>query len=278
MICRIGERVHRGRVVRTTTTVDQRALTRAVRAGEATDDGTTIAIQARTPGPVHERVGCLHHEMGLRTRTALAEAARSRGHTTALDSRIETLRERLAELTVETVETTDQRQAVAEASANTERLQEAVAETRGELKARREDGDAPETAEQFRDTARELSEAETAFVAARQNLERRRHAARQARNKLAQRMDIEDELANAEREARRRLVERTQTAFESAIESVPGGPESVGNPFEVDSLTAGLAVARLADLAAPVVLACDRFDSPTAASAFLGAPVIATEV
>jgi hypothetical protein len=275
VICHVGETVYRGRVVTVEESVDPRALWRAIREGEATDRGTDIAVQARTPGPVHERVGCLHPEMGLHVRTALAEAARSRGYTTALDERIDMLGQRLAELSVEGVETTDQRRAVAEASADTERLQETVAERRGELQTRREEGDAGGTAEQFRATARELSEAETAAIAARQTLDQRRQAARDARDGLNRRMGLEDDLANARREARRRLVERTRDLFSRAVRSVPGGPGTVTDPFAVDALTAGLAVARIVDLAAPVVLACERFDSPRAASAWLDAPVVA---
>jgi type II secretory pathway pseudopilin PulG len=123
--------------------------------------------------------------MGLHVRTALAEAARARGLSTGFDREIRTLTEQLSNLTVEAVETEDQRRAVAAASTETDQLQEEVAQVRGELIARREgDAETETVAEQFRDAARDLSEAETTAAAARQNLDRRRRKSRAARDRL----------------------------------------------------------------------------------------------
>lgn len=213
--------------------------------------------------------------MGVHVRTALAEAARARGLSTRFDSEIRTLWARLSDLAVEDVELTDERRAVATASAETERLREAVAETRGKLTVRREsDGEAETVAEQFRNAARELSEAETTAAAAEQDLARSRRDARVARDRLEQRFELEDDLANLQRKARKMLVDRARGAYESAVASVPDGPKPAPDPFDVDAVTAALAVARIAAFDAPVVVACDRFASARAASAWLDAPVI----
>lgn len=275
MIVRIEDTRLRGRAVRLDESVDSRVVARAVREGEATASGRTITVLAREPHPVHERVGHVYPEMGLRVRTALAEAARARGLSTPLDGEIREVRGRLRELTVDDVDTAAQRRAVAEASADTDRLRETVAERRGELLARREAGrDTDHVSEEFRDAARALSEAETSAAAARQNLDRRRREARATRDRLERRMALEDDLANLRRRARERLVERLRGAYACGLAAVPGGPDTVADPFDVDPVTAALAVARVADLDGPVVLACDRFPSARAASAWLGAPVV----
>ncbi len=275
MICDVDETVTCGRAVALDALADPRTVARAVRDGEATDAQTTIRVRARRPHPVHERVGCLHPEMGLHVRTALAEAARARGLSTRFDREIRKLNKRLSNLFIESVETTDERRAVAAASTTTEQLQEEAAEARGELIARREgDGETNAVAAEFREVARDLSEAETTAAAARQNLARRRREARAARDRLERRLELEDDLANRRRQARAALVDRVRGAYESTVARVPGGPESVTDPFDVDAVTAALAVARLAAFDAPVVLGCDRFSTPRAASAWLGAPVI----
>lgn len=275
MICEVDETVTCGRAVTLPASVDPRTVARAVREGEATDGQTTIRVRARRPPAVHERVGCLHPEMGLHVRTALAEAARARGLSTRFDREIRTLTERLSKLTVERVEPTDERRAVAAARTTTERLAEEVAETRGELIARREgDGETDAVAAEFREAARDLSEAETTAAAASQNLDRRRREARAARDRLERRLALEDDLGNLRRQARAALVDRVRAAYGSAVVRVPGAPEPVSDPFDVDPVPAALAVARLAAFDAPVVLACDRFPSPRVASAWLGAPVI----
>lgn len=269
---------YRGRAVTLPVDADARTVARAVRDGVASDGETsdgTVRVQSRRPYPVHERVGCIHAEMGVRVRTALAGAARARGLSTPLDSEIRACRDRIASLSVEEVSTADERQAVAAASTATERLREEVAEMRGELTARRADdrSEATAVAEQFRESARDLSEAETTAVAARQDLARRRREARAARDTLERRLELEDELANLRREARTHLVEVARDAYVSAVSAVPGASVPT-DPFDVDAVTAALAVARVADFDAPVVLACDTFRTARAASAWLDAPVI----
>jgi hypothetical protein len=85
-------------------------------------------------------------------------------------------------------------------------------------------------------------------------------------------MRLEDRAANLERAARAHLVEQVETAYTDAVAAVPG--RTPANPFEADGVTAALAIARVAALDAPVVLACDRFESAAAAASWLDAPVI----
>jgi hypothetical protein len=87
-------------------------------------------------------------------------------------------------------------------------------------------------------------------------------------------MHLEDEVANLERRVRSALVDRFRDAYAAAVADVPGGSGDPGDPFDVDPLTAGLAVARVADFDAPVVVVCDRFGSAQAASRWLAAPVV----
>ena len=60
------------------------------------------------------------------------------------------------------------------------------------------------------------------------------------------------------------------------MRAVPGDAEPGDGPeeYDGDDVTAGLAVVRMADLAAPVVLDCRRFDDAETARECLGAPVI----
>lgn len=284
MICRVGGAVHRGRTVSFAGSVAPETVAAAVREGVATDaDGTTVAVTARTPHPVHERVGCLCPSMGLRVRTALAAAARARGLGTPHDPRLRRARDRLATITDETDDgesdgpdppTADARERLAAAREETDRLRERVATVRGRLRAREESGLATEDVRaQLEAAARELSEVETEAVAARQTLERARRRTRETRDELDERLRLEDRVANLQRRARRALVERVRDAYAAAVADVPGSREPP-DPFAVDALTAGFAVARVADFDAPVVVSGSRFESARAVSRWLGAPVV----
>lgn len=273
MICRIDGSAFRGRVVTLSQPVDAKAAARAVR--EGSDESGSLSVLARTPHPVHERVGCLRPEMAVRTRTALAEAARARGYRTASDAALERARERLAEFDAADVETADARKDLAAAAAETDRLREHVATIRGRIQERTEHGmDAEPASERLEAAARELSEVETRAAAARQTLDRKRREAREVRDTLEARMRLEDRVANLERRARATLVDRVRDAYAAAVADAPGGPDDPADPFDVDGLTVGMAVARIADFDAPVVVACDRFESGRAASRWLGAPVV----
>lgn len=273
MICRVDGSASRGRVVRLPQSVDPETVARAVRTGP--DGSGSLSVVARAPHPVHERVGCLRPGMAVRTRTALAEAARARGYRTACDAALERARERLAEVDAGDVETADARKDVAAAAADTDRLRERVATIRGRLQARSEhDTDTEPASERLEAAARELSEVETTAAAARQTLDRKRREAREVRDTLEARMRLEDRVANLERQARAALVDRVRGAYATAVADAPGGPDDPADPFDVDGLTAAMAVARVADFDAPVVVACDRFESGRAASRWLGAPVV----
>lgn len=275
MICTVDGVVRRGRTVNLSGPVPPEAAARAIREGTAAADGTTVSVIARRPHAVHERVGCLRPGMGLRVRTALAGAARARGLGTPSDPQLRRLRDRLRALDPERVDTTDERERLAAASADTDRLREAVATARGRLQARRREGLDTETAsERLEESATRLSEVETRAAAARQSLDRRRQEARRVRDQLDERLRLEDRVANLERCARRTLVDRVRDAYAAAVADVPRGPADPEDPFDVEALTAGLAVARVADFDAPVVVACERFEDPTAASRWLGAPVL----
>lgn len=273
MICRIDGSASRGRVVTLSQPVDPEAAARAVR-GESNESGS-LSVLARTPDPVHERVGCLRPGMAVRTRTALAEAARARGHRTPFDAALCRVREQLAEFDTSDVETADARKDLAAAAADTDRLRERVATIRGRLQVRTEhDMGAEPASEHLEAAARELSEVETRAAAARQTLDRKRRQVREVRDTLEAQMRLEDRVSNLKRRARATLVDRVRDAYAVAVADAPGGPDDPADPFDVDGLTAGMAVARVADFDAPVVVACDRFESGRAASRWLGAPVV----
>jgi hypothetical protein len=285
VICRVDDAVHTGRAVSLSGDVGPATVATAVREGVASDaGGTTVAVTARTPHPVHERVGCLRAGMALRVRTALAAAARARGLSAPQDPLLRRARQRLAAIRDEreggvagdgaALSTADARQRLAAARAETDRLRERVATVRGRLQAREEYGLATEDVRaELVAAARDLSEVETEAVAAQQTLERARRRTRETRDTLEERLRLEDRVANLERRARRALTERVRDAYAAAVAEVPGTGEP-DDPFAADALTAGFAVARVAEFDAPVVVSGDRFESARAASRWLGAPVV----
>lgn len=239
---------------------DARAVVAAVR-GEPSPYGAVCPA----PGDVHERAGYVHPEMGLRVRTALAAAARSRGLGAPQDEAVADLREEIAELADDELPV---REAAAPPDGDRERLRERVAELRGRVRALEEtDQDARRARERLREAARELSEVETERVAASQA----RAATRASRDRRERRLRLEDRAATLEREARAHLVDAVRDRYARAVRAL--SPES-GDPFEVDPVVAALAVLRVARVRAPVVLAVDRFADPGAAARWLDAPVV----
>ncbi|EMA34523.1 hypothetical protein [Haloarcula japonica] len=229
------------------------------------------AVSCPEPPAVYAYTGHVHPSMGLRTRTALAAAARSRGYETPQDDAIAECRAQLAELDCSPPELPDPVDPVPESTIDG--LQEAVATHRGRLTARQAVGADDEAVQAaLRDAATELSERETRRAAARETRELRRERARAYRDTLEKQRRLADELANLRRNARATLVDRCADTFARAIEAVPGPvPDS---PFNADPVTAALAVLRVARTPAPVVLGTDQFRSPTAASDCLDAPVV----
>ncbi|MHB9287329.1 hypothetical protein ACKVMT_09865 [Halobacteriales archaeon Cl-PHB] len=278
MICRVDDRVVRGRTGTVSPPVAPETVATAIRQGVARRGETTVRVTCKRPHAVHQRVGCVTPEMSLRPRTALAEAGRARGLATPVDDRLAECRATLAAVTADRPETdgtgTVVRRDVAEAETATARLRERVAAARGRLQARREAGlDEDPAATDLAAAVGELSEVETAAAAATERHETVRRSTRETRTHLEERFRLEDEVGNLEREARRHLVARLEPAYEAALAAVPG-LEGWDGPFDAPTDAMALAVARVAGFDAPVVVAGDRFDDADAAARWLGAPVL----
>jgi len=209
--------------------------------------------------------------MGLKTKTALAAAARSRGHDTAYDDAIAELREELAALDRSRPSLPRARDPVDDATIA--ELRESAAAARGRLEAR-EAVDAETTAarQEVRETTQTLAERETERTAAEESRRQRRERAREYRDRQVKRRRLADRLANRHRDARRALVERVTDRFETALASLPG--PTPDDPFEARPVSAALAVLRLARTDAPVVLETGPFQSPATAADWLDAPVV----
>jgi hypothetical protein len=245
------------------------------RAVRGSDEG--IRVECPDPAPVHDHVGVIEDGMAFRPKVALAAAARSRGLTAPEDERRQAVETELSEFDVPEIDLADARRQVAAADEEVEALRERVATLQGRVQALREtDLDADDVEAELAEAVRELSEVETERVAAGQTLERAREQARTARDRQAERLALEDRAANLARAARRRLVTDLHGEFAAAVETVPGPGTAGDQPgeFAGQPATAALAVARLADLDAPVVLDAGRFESADAAARCLGAPVI----
>lgn len=241
------------------------------------DESADVAVECDEPTAVYEHVGVITQEMTLQIRPTLAAAARSRGRTAPQAERLADARDSLSSLDAPEVDLRKARERVASASGEESALRERVAALRGRVEALREvDADRTEAEAELRRATRKLSEVETERLAAEQALERARERAREKRDALAERLRLEDSVDNLARGARRALAEGLREEFVAAVERVPGTGTVRRNPtaFDGDDVTAALAVARLAAVNAPIVLACDRFDSAAAAVKCLDAPVV----
>lgn len=258
---------YRGRVVDLRhRPVDGRALAAAVR-----EQCRTPAVDAPAATAVYDYCGYVHPELGLRTRTALAAAARSRGRTTSHDETLAELRERVAALDTAEPSLPPARDGVAEG--RLAELRESVAASRGRLEARaRLDAETAAAEREVREAASELAQRETERTAAEESRRQRREAAREYRDRLARRRRLADRLANRRRDARAELVAAVGDEFEAALAACPG--PTPDDPFDASPVTAALAVLRVAATDAPVVLGVDRFGTPTAAADWLDAPVV----
>lgn len=215
------------------------------------------------PGPLHHRVGAVTAGMAVQPKTALAVAARSGGLTAPQDDRIGALREQRDAVEMPAAPATPD----APPADDVTRLRERVAALRGEVQALESAGrDPTEARDRLREAAGRLAELETERAARQQATERLR-AVRDARER---RLRIEDRLANAERAARAHLVAELRPAFEDAVDSLV----DVADPFEAPADVLALAILRVGEVEAPLVLCVDRFDSPRRAADWLDAPVI----
>ncbi len=255
--------------------VDGRDVTRAVRS-EGPVAG--IAVECPAPTPVHEHVGHVHPETNVPVRTALAAVARQRGLDAPQDDELASVREQLADLDPPELDLSDVRERVAAVDGDeVQRLREEVAAHRGAAREREELDAAREPAvERLTAAAGRLSDAETDKLAAEEALERARERAREARDVRERRLRLQDRAANLERAASEHLAGRLHEEFAAAVEAVPGEGRVPDRPasFEGDGATAALAVARVAEMRAPVVLDCGRFDGAEAAARVLDAAVI----
>jgi hypothetical protein len=237
------------------------------------DDGR---VRCPTPGPVHEHVGLVGGRAGaLARRHAMAAVARSRGHRAPNREQVETLADRLGALDPPAATLTAARERVAEAGADVTERREHVASLRGRVRALREAGEeaaATAAGADLADAAAALSEAETERAAAEQALERARRRAREARDARERRLELEDRVANERRESRAALADAVRERVDAAVVAVPG--TSATRLADADPVTARLALARVARLDAPVVLAARRFLDAAAAVGWLDAPVL----
>jgi preprotein translocase subunit SecD len=216
---------------------------------------------------LYEYIRVIAPGMALQRREALAAAARSRGVETSVDEEIEAIRRRLSDHEASVPTLSDARRRVAETEAALEERRERVATLRGRVQASEDDA----VTDEYRMAIRDLSEAETAHLAAMEALENARSRARSARDERDRRLRLQDRLENRRREARAELIESVRPDADEAVASAPGGD---GHSFEgADSVTAALAVARVGTVHAPVTLACRRFSDATEATAWLEAPV-----
>ncbi|MFC7141011.1 hypothetical protein ACFQMA_14395 [Halosimplex aquaticum] len=263
--------------------IDPERLVAAIRGqapssgGESADAEATVAVDCAPPRPVHEHVGWVRPATTIRVRTALAAAARSRGGEAPQDDELAEVREALSDLTVPSPpDVRGPRERLAGTDAAVDRIHERVAALRGRVQAGREAGrDVSDLEAELADATRELSERETERAAAREALERAERRARESRDARERRRRLEDRRANLERRARAHLVDRICGEYETAMATVPGAPaDAADDPFDVDGVTAALAVARVAELRAPVVLACGRFETADTAAEWLDAPVV----
>lgn len=249
------------------TDLDPEPVLRGIR-GEP----SPIEVECPAPGPLHEFVGHVPPDANLRTRAALAAAARSRGAESARDPELRRLRGRLAAMDPDRVDTRGHRRRLAEAGDAVERLRERVARLQGRLRSRREAGEGTEEAERaLAEAARELSEAETERAAAEQALERARRRRRAARDAREERLRLQDRIGNLRRAARAELADRLADEFRAATRALPGG-EGVGT--DADAVTRALATVRVGEPSAPVVLSCRRFPSAAGAADALSARVV----
>ena len=270
-------RVDRAGVERRGRSVDLRcAGVDAAAAERAVREGTWVTCP--DPEPVHDRVSPVETGMALSVRAALADAARSRGEVAPQDAALADVRTELAALDPPAVDCAEARRRVAEAGHREAALAERVSELRGRLQALEDAGGeaaAADARSEREEAVERLAEVRTERIAAEQALSHARERAREARDARARRLRLEDRAKNLRRDARNYLAESVRDAFAAAADAVPGrGAVDEEGGFAGDPVTAALAVVRVADLDAPVVLACDRFDSPSVAADRLDAPVL----
>ncbi|WP_410765923.1 hypothetical protein [Haloferax sp. DFSO60] len=236
-----------------------------------------LTIDCPAPGPGHETLGVV--SSSLSSPGNLFEAVgRSRGESSPADSDLARLEARRRDVSTSANATPPDldsaRQRVAETGADVARLREETAALRGRLTAHREaedDGAVADVGRKLRETTTKLSEVETERIAAEQRLSALEREARGVRDQREERLKLEDALDNRRRESRAYFSDRYASAAEQTAETLA---DFASGSVAFDSLLTTLACIRLADLDAPVVLACDFFDDAETAAAALDTPVI----
>jgi hypothetical protein len=253
---------------------DPRRIARAV----ADESVAGVTVEAPDPGAVVREVSPVTPGVSLSVGTALAAAARSRGHEAPQDEALARVRDELASLDAESVDAAPARRRVAEVDDRERKLHERVAELRGRLAAHREREEGPpaDLEKRLRASITELTEVRTERLAAEEAVERAERRARRTRDRRERRLGLVDRRDNLRRAAREHLIGQVGEAFVDAVHAVPGpDPDPGVGPRAVpDEVSAALATVRLATVSAPVVVACDRFSSAEAAATTLSAPAI----
>lgn len=228
-----------------------------------------LTIDCPTPGLVHEYVGVIRAETDLSLRPSLAAAARTRGHTPPQADDLAAVRDRLDALDPPEIDLQEARRRVAETSDIADETREEVAALRGRVQALRDTEDDHEAAEaELSEATRKLSKVETERIAAEQALARARDRATENRERRRERLRLEDRAANLRRASREHLAGVVRESFEEARADVPAG---VG-----PSVSTAFAVARVAKLEAPVVVAsgADSFEGVEELSRWLKSSIV----
>lgn len=256
------------------------AVTTPTDAADVTSGTADVRVTCPPPGAVFEHVGVVRSDASVDVRSALVAAARSRDVAVEERAALASARAELAAVEVPSVDVAAARERVATAREAEAAVHADVAAARGMVAAREElDADVDAGRERLRTAVATASERETERVAAEQALSRARERAREARDARSRRLELEDRVGRLERDVRGALVDAVWDAFADAVDAVPGDAtagdvgESAG-AYEDDDVTAALAVARIANPAAPMVLAADRFVDAECARETLDASVI----
>lgn len=233
--------------------IDPSRVLTAVR--DPTDDG----VRCRRATRLHGTLGAVGFASSPSRRQTLAAVARSRGVRVPEQEALAAARDRLASHATEPTNLAPEREEVASANdADRAALREEVARLRGVVDATRGgDGPIEETLTEYRETAARLSEVGTAATAASERLARERERLSERYDAHQRRLELEDAVANRERDVRRALADRAAPrvarARDALAETTPVDPES--------DRALQLAALRAARLSAPAVVAGGSLDA-----------------